>query len=277
MLPQSLFLAAKGYYYRRRHWAHPGLKGTGTVQDLYYWVADGSLDTLLLLQNYFSVFYPMADTHTQGTITLFDDAGRELGSTTFELAPFGCVKLTVSSLLSDLGVFPGPSFGTLECHLTVPAELLRSVGPLYFFDRFYIGYTNSRAQPTFVHGVDRTHIYREDRASVKWWYGASKTHEWAPEIPVLMSDYERFSVILINRSNRRARPNLVVSDWDDQSRRWEANIESGGVHRFELTSQNTAGLAPRELRLRIKGMPTRRGRPVVFKEFRNGAISVMHC
>jgi hypothetical protein len=247
------------------------------VQDLYYWVADGDLDTLLQLQNYFSVFYPGLDTHTTGTVTLFDNFGHPLGVKRFELGSFSCAKMLVSSLLAEFGVPDANQFGTLECHLAIPDEVLHTAASLYFFDRFYIGYTNSRGLPTFVHGVDRTHIYREDKPRSRLWYHPGEKQQWAPEIPVNIEDYRRFSVILINRTSRRSNTTLIVSDIDDRSMRWEASIEPRGVHRFELTMANTTGLAPSELRLRIERMPTRRGRPVVFKEFPNGAISVMHC
>jgi hypothetical protein len=70
---------------------------------------------------------------------------------------------------------------------------------------------------------------------------------------------------------------LVLSDSEDKSLSWGAEIPRKGVQRFELTRENTAGLIPIELRMRIKGMATQYGRPVVFKEFHNGAISAMHC
>ena len=55
-----------------RHWAHPGLKEIGTVQDLYFWASDGDLDTILLLQNYFSALYPLLDTATTGSVSIYD-------------------------------------------------------------------------------------------------------------------------------------------------------------------------------------------------------------
>ena len=82
---------------------------------------------------------------------------------------------------------------------------------------------------------------------------------------------------MLNRITKPVDMTLVVSDWEDSSLSWEATIQPGGVHRFELTPENTKGLDPRELRMKVQGMATHRGRPFVFKEFRNGAISVMHC
>ena len=58
LLPNGMRDYARMVYRRGKHWAHPDLKGFGTVQDLYYWASDGNLHTLLLLQNYFSALYP---------------------------------------------------------------------------------------------------------------------------------------------------------------------------------------------------------------------------
>ena len=276
-LPPPMLSVARRLYFGWRHAFHPSLKGKGTVQDLYYWAADENLDTMLLLQNYFSVFYPHLDTQTDGTIRLFDDGGQFLGQKTFDLAPFSCAKILVSSLLAELGTPEKPQFGTLECHLAMPSELANQAGVSYFFDRYYIAYVTSKGQPTFVHGVDRTHIYREDKPRSSLWYEPGKRHQWAPEIPVSLKDYQRLWVIILNRTSRIAVTTLTVVDPNDQAKSWDAGIEPGGVHRFEITPLNTAGLVIDELRLRVEGMPTNRGRPIIFKEFANGAVSAMHC
>lgn len=276
-IPRPLLSLAKGMYLRWRHPAHSSLKGVGTVQDLYYWLSDDSADTLLLLQNYFSVFYPDLDTHTSGTVSLFNHTGGFLGREDFDLAAFSCAKFTVSSLLDRFGLADEPAFGTLECHLYLPPGLKEVTEISYFFDRFYIGYLSRLGQPTFVHGVDKTNIYREDKPSSSAWYAPKYGHQWAPEIPVNLEDYQRLWVVLINRTSKSSTTTLTVSDSNNRSKTWEASIQPGGVHRFELTMSNIIGLLPNELAMRIDGMPTKRGRPIIFKEFYNGAISVMHC
>ena len=109
------------------------------------------------------------------------------------------------------------------------------------------------------------------------WYETPETRDWAPEIPVNIEDYERFSVVMVNRTSRRTTATLTLSDTNDRSLSWSDDIPPKGVRRFQLTPEATAGLAPVELRMRIEGMATQFGRPVVFKEFPNGAISAMHC
>ena len=102
-LPNGLRFVARKAYYHNRHWAHPGLKKFGTIQDLYYWVSDGNLDTLLLLQNYFSALYPALNCETEGAVTLHAKDGEALGIRPFTLAHHGSAKLRVSSLLRELG------------------------------------------------------------------------------------------------------------------------------------------------------------------------------
>ena len=96
-------------------------------------------------------------------------------------------------------------------------------------------------------------------------------------MPLDINDYERFSVIMLNRTANPSKVSLTVLDIHDDSLSWEAEIPAKGVHRFELSSEDTRSLAPSELRMRVEGMPTKFGRPMVFKEFRNGAFSAMHC
>ena len=280
LLPGNVRSLARDLYYRDRHWAHPALKNFGTVQDLYYWIADGKLDTLLLIQNYFSALYPALNTETTGTISIYSKDGLFLGSKNFSIPHCGCAKLRVSGLREELQIPPDHSFGTVEVNIAIPEDVMehtREETPLYFWDRFYIGYTNSEQQACFVHGVDKTHIYHEGSPDATDWYKKPKDHPWAPEIPIDMDDYHKLSVILINRTSGNAKVTLILSDTENGSLSLEAQIPAKGVHRFELNRERTAGLVSTEMRMRVQGMATQFGRPVVFKEFPNGAISAMHC
>nr|MBI3612730.1 hypothetical protein [Nitrospirota bacterium] len=281
-LPRSVKSVARRLLFKNRHPAHVSLRGQGAVQDLYYCVADGRLDTLIPIQNYFSVFYPLLDTSTSGSLVVFDREGRLLGRKEFALRHLACLKFRLSQLLKEFGRTSSADFayGTLVCNIALPASVRQAIadsGPFYFWDRFYVGYLNQVGQPTFVHGVDKALIYQAGRDEPGRWYPAARTYAWAPEIPVNITEYERFTVVMLNRVSRPAQVRLVVQDTGDRSREWEATIHPNGVHRFELTPANTAGLEPLELRLRIEGMTTQWGRPLVFKEFANGAISAMHC
>lgn len=279
-LPDKLKRLAKTVYLRGGHWAHPSMKGFGTVQDLYYWVADDRLDSLLLLQNYFSAFFPELETNTHGTVTLFDKDGQLLGIKEFSVAHHGSTKIKVSSALEELQISSSDGFGTLEVHMAIPPAVLDHIQDqksLYFWDRFYMGYVSSRGQAFFTHGVDKTHIYRGDNPNPIEWYKKPKNHEWAPEIPVDIEQYERFTVVMINRTTKSSNMTLVLSDSHDNSLNWSHEVPPKGVRRFELTNENTQGLDRVELRMRMKGMASQFGRPVVFKEFPNGAMSAMHC
>ena len=279
-MPKRFKGLARRVYYRGRHWAHPGMKDVGTVQDLYYWVADGNLDTLLLLQNYFSALYPQFDTATNGTVSIRDSEGAVLGETGFSLNHRGAVKLRISSLLKEIQADAGITFGTLEVHISIPAGVLKHIQdakPLYFWDRFYITYTTAQGQACFVHGIDKTHIYQEGKSSPTDWYGSPQDRQWAPEMPVNINEYQRFTVIMVNRTTQPAKMTLSLSDKKDETLSWSQEIAPKGAGRFELTQDDMGSLEPEELRMRMRGMATTWGRPMVFKEFANGAISAMHC
>jgi len=285
-LPSPVRSLAKAVYYRGAHWAHSDMRRFGTVQDLYYWVSDGNIDTLLLLQNYFSALYPQLPTETNGTVSIYDRDGVLLGSESFALAHNGCPRLRVSTLLESFGLKPVSNgiqsqFGTLEVHIAIPKGVLHHIkdqSPFYFWDRFYLGYTTAKGQTCFVHGVDKTHIYCEDGTNQPFdWYKPVKGLCWSPEIPVNINDYQKLNVVLINRTNLATDVDLTLTDINDQSLTWNQSIPAKGVRRFELTPENTARIEPEELRLQVSGMASQYGRPVLFKEFRNGAISAMHC
>jgi len=280
LIPSNLRPLAKRLYYRNRHPAHPSLKRFGTVQDLYYWVADGNLDTVLLLQNYFSAFFPSLDTETSGTVSLFDQNAVPLGSESFALGHCGSTKFRVSEMLGKYQNSSGDTFGSLEVNIAIPDAVLVDIQKqraLYFWDRFYIGYSNPKGQMCFVHGVDRTNIHHQGDSDPVNWYQMPMDHKWAPELPVDMDDYERFSVIMLNRTASPTEVTLTVSDSKDDSLSWSSEIPPKGVRRFLLSRDDIGQLVPTELRMSVEGMATQYGRPMVFKEFRNGSISAMHC
>ncbi len=282
-LPKTTKAVVRRWLFKDQHWANPALRARGTVQDLYYWTCDARLDTVIVMHNYFSVFFPHLETRTDGMVHVYDRDGGLLGSRAVELPHQGFEKMRLSWLLERFGHagLRAGSDGTILFNLRVPSEVQRAVAPqgerFYFWHRFYIAYTVSGGQPAFVHCVDKTYVFNDMETTPVRWYRRAGRYQWAPEMPLNITDYERFSVILMNRTPRHALVTLEVHDREDRSRVWRQEIPPDGVRRFELTAQLLSGLIPLELRMRIKGMPSPWGRPIVLKEFANGAISVMHC
>lgn len=279
-VPQGLSQGIQSTLQRFGMWDQPLLTERGVINDLYYWVADGHLDTLLPLQNYFSVFFPDLKTETRGTLFLYSCHGQKIGEIPFTLGANALYRLRVSDALQRLGAKVPEGYGTLLCDLHIPEEVLRFLNPkepFYFWDRFYIGYLSPENQPCFVHGVDKTYILHSGRRELVPFYPTGKGYTWLPEIPVNIELYRRLWVILINRTRTSRRLTLTVSDRQDACRSWSHQIPPFGVHRFELDRTHTRGLDPEEMRLKVEGIPSRWGRPILFKQFPSGAISAMHC
>lgn len=267
----------------RRKGGRAGLVGRGTVQDLYYWIADGQTDTIVLLNNFFSDFFPTIKTATTGTLTLLDANGSQIGTTSVSVPHLGFRKLRVSHLLSEwLGENTGKiTFGNMYFTLDIPEAVTQRLvdipGPFYFWHRFYIEYVRSGAQPAWVHCVDKTYVHRLGSTRLKRWYPSPIVRDWAPEIPFILENYRQVQVILANRTHKPAKPILSVRDTKDNEKSFPAVIAPNGVHRFVLDRKTLEGLAPDALRLKMRGIPTSWSRPLLFKEFRNGSISTMHC
>ena len=284
LVPAPVKTAVKAVLLRMgRSLDHPAMIGRGTVQDLYYWVSDGRVDTTILLNNVYSVFFPHLQTATTGTVTVYDPQGVRLGEVGLPVGHLQCEKLVLSRLLRQWQPSggPAPQFGTVLCALTIPPAVLEALasrlGPFYFWYRFYIEYVTAAGQPAFVHCVDRTTVVRHGRSKPALWYSRRQARDWAPEIPMNVEEYRRLFVILVNRTPQPVRMTLLVEDDQDRAERFPAMIPAGGVHRFELSRQILHRLAPRGLRMRVCDMPTTWARPVLFKEFANGTISAMHC
>lgn len=261
-------------------WNHPRLRTCGVVEDLYYWVADGRLDTLLPIQNFFSVFFPDLQTATSGTVFLYARDGTPIGDWPFTLGPHALVTRRISTMLRELGTPSPDGYGTLLCDLHVPEAVQQFVGgrePFYFWDRSYIGYLSGHHQPCFVHGIDKTYVRHTRSPRQDTFYPAGKRYPWVPEPSITLTACKQVWIILMNRTARATSMTLTATDQLEHSRSWSPEVPPFGVHRFELHPANSEGLHPEGIRLRLEGMPTRWGRPVIFKEFSNGAITAMHC
>lgn len=262
------------------HPAAPQVRRIGCVLDLYYWVADVETDTLLPLANYFSVYHPDVDTTTVARLRLLDAAGRELGRKQVAVPHLGAPLLRVSALRAEFGA--AAPFGNLVWHLAVPPAIAAiyagAAEPMLFWDRSYIGYAGADEQVAFVHGVDKALVVNESGRESDWRIGADDSFTAAPEIPVLARVGERTEFVIQNRARRPRRVAMTVRDHGGHSRERAAEIAPHGVQRFPLEAAALAGLdldAP--LALRFAGLPTRYGRPIVFRRFADGALSAMHC
>jgi hypothetical protein len=282
-LPQPLKNTVRRLLYHRRTALHPAMRGQGVVQDLYYWRCDGRVDTVMLVHNYFSVFFPDHDTATRGVITVYDRNGRRLGEEPVAVAPMATQKLRMSKLLATWGAAgdADAAEGTVVLQLDIPAGLRQALADraevFYFWHRFYIAFTTPAGQPAYVHCVDKTFVYPDRGSQPSRWYARRGRYWWAPEMPLNIGEYERFGVVMVNRAPQAASATLEVRDAGDRVRRWTQAIPPNGARSFTLTPSSLDGLQPAELSMRVRGMPTPFGRPIVFKEFPNGTISVMHC
>jgi hypothetical protein len=250
------------------------------INDLCFWIADDTCETFLPLQNYFSVFFPDLPTDTDGSVTLYDPAGKRLGEHPFRVPAHGLVRLRVREMLHALSVASPATYGALLCNVHIPPAVVDALGAgqvRYFWDRFYIGYLSTGGHPCFVHGVDKTSVSTAGRPGGQPFYESGKRYAWVPEMPVDLRQYRQLAVIVLNRTVADAEMTLTVSDARDRARTWTACVAPFGTHRFVLDASTVADLQHDDLRLRLDGMPTRWGRPIVFKYFANGAVSAMHC
>ena len=92
-----------------------------------------------------------------------------------------------------------------------------------------------------------------------------------------MDNYQKLTTVMLNRTSVDSETTLILKDGQDNTLSWSVEIPSQGVRKFEITPQDTSGLDPNDIRMMVTGMASQFGRPMVIKEFPNGAVSAMHC
>lgn len=284
-LPPGVRQRLRRLVYGNRHPAFPALKGVAAIQDLYYWVSDDTLDTLIPLENYFSVFFPELDTATTATIEMFDRQGAKLGETTVEVGHMATPLVRTSTLLRTMAPSLSGSadaYGNVIWHLHVPKAVARHIEemavPFLFWDRLYIGYAGRNGAACFVHGVDKYDVRGEIMTTTPWSTDATASFTASPEIPIEMNEYESIELVIQNRGPAERTFRLAISDARGGTIERRAEVKPRGVHRFRIVAADVAELdtgAP--LSLEMFGLPSRYGRPILFKRFPSGAFSAMHC
>jgi hypothetical protein len=263
------------------HPAVPEVKGLARVLDMYVWIADGKIDTIIPIHNYFSVLFPDLDTRTQAHVELFGAQGDKLGETDIPVPQMATPTVSVLALLQKLGI-AGQTFGNLVWDLHTPEPVRRQLAatnePFLLWDRSYIGYVGSDGQTSFVHGIDKTWVVKEDEARIPWPMRKSDRFTASPEIPLMLAETTSTEILVQNRAAAARTINLSAHDQSGQSRSWSASVPARGAHRFVMIPGELKGLnLTQPLTLRVEGLPTRYGRAIVFRRFTSGAISAMHC
>ena len=263
----------------------PGVRGVASISDLYFWIADGELDTVLLLENYFSRLFPDLDTRTETTVEFLDADGRTVAKHRQAIDHMAAPVLRASEVLADAGsVLRGTAdaYGNVIWYTAVPAAVRAHMAELgedmLFWDRGYIGYLGPNRQIAFVHGVDKTAVAMSDLRRAPWPIGPEDTFTASPEIPVEFSEYASLEMIVQNRDTRPRTIDLQVMDVGGRELNQSKTLQPMGVARFMLNADMMDGFdASVPFRLRCTGLPTRFGRPIALKRFHDGPISLMHC
>ena len=263
----------------------PAIRDVGCVEDIYFWIADGEIDTVIPLENFYSRLFPDLDTATRAEIILYDPSGITLGSFGHDVDHMAAPSLWVSDMLAEMRprLAGAPAtFGNVVWHLALPAPVRRRIADigesLLFWDRGYIGYAGLDGEVAFVHGVDKTLVVSADGVRLNWPIGEGDSFTASPELPVEFSEYHRLEIIVQNRDSETRMVTATAIDQAGAARNWVAQVAARGVHRFRLDRDDMEPLdltAP--ARLRIDGLPTRYGRPIAMKRFARGAFSTMHC
>jgi hypothetical protein len=257
------------------------LRRWGTVSDLYPWVVEDGLDTVVWLQNHFSVFYPSLDTSTRATLWLYDAAGAPLGRKEFPLGHLATVPIPIAAWVEELGDRGGS--GTLLWHIVLPEAVARLPETrerhAYYVDRGYIAFVGRDGQTSFMHGIDRYAVFQEAEAE-RWepFYPSRAAVRWRPEVPLgPWLGCETLEVLTVNRALESVRITLRALD---ASRRpvavEERVVPARGLFRARLERALLEGLGDAGS-LEVEGLPTQWSRVMILRRFASGAVSPMHC
>lgn len=247
----------------------------GSISELYFWVVDDDVNTVVPIQNFFSIFFPSLNTGTTGTLWVYDEFGNEIFRESFSINRNAIVSFDIKNLLNIKS-----GYGSLMWKIDVPAEVLKMdivrKNKIYFADRGYISYVKNSTQSSFIHGVDRYAVFQYNNSKFDNYYKVSEENRvWVPEFPVDPNMQKDLKLVMINRSRDECEFQLqIFSDKNILLGEEVKKISARGVCIFNVRQELLDGSCGH---LKVKGLSTPWGRPAVFRSFENGSISLMHC
>lgn len=260
---------------------NPALRKYGTVQDLCFWRIDQGIDTVLLIQNFYSIYYPHLNTKTRVSIRCYDSRGEILCQNTYPLETRETKRISVRDLLSSVPL--SESYGTLMWHIALPEEVASQKecadNHAYFTDRGYISYEKLNSQACFVHGIDRYAVFQKtDFDEFSHYYSPSSSFSWNGEIPISIElGCEKLDVLTINRTSKHAEISLdLLDNASNTIQSWNENVAPRGAFLKSIEKDVIESFAAPGS-IRIRGVPTEWSRMIIMRHFQGDAISVMHC
>jgi hypothetical protein len=252
----------------------------------YFIEADG-LHSRIMLQNYWSTFWPNVKQPVTARIDVYGPDGTKIGHEERTLPPFGSLFLEVRELLAGIG--SSASEGSVTIDLEPPDEAARELGAfplpepwaLRISTPFWMAYYDQDENYMYVHSIDR-HVgkFFGVPAPVGWMlsrrFGVIGT-SWRGGRLLDPENVRELQIVTVNHGNHQRTAKIGVVDAESDDPVWfsEESLAPHALVRLRVPTDVVATHG-RRIRLAVDPLPTLNGKPYVLMRYGKGPLSLHH-
>jgi hypothetical protein len=252
----------------------------------YFLEAEG-IHSRLHLQNFFSTFWPDVDASAVARIRVFATDGRELGTESVELAPFGSLFLEAAELLDRLGA--SEPEGLVAADLEPPEAVRAQLGDLpapdvvHLNTPFWMSYRDADDNYMYVHSIDTLGGEVHGTSAPLQWHltrARPQREAWRSWRLLDVELLDELQIVTINHGSEAGSTSVAIYGSDGACIWSEAvTLDPRQLRRVKVPAQEIArwladGIA--QVRIGLDPLLTANGKPYVIMRYGHGPLSLHH-
>lgn len=253
----------------------------------HYFIETDGLHSRIMLQNYWSTFWPNLRHEAPARIDVYAPDGARVGRLERVLRPFGSLFLEMRDVFAEIRTTLDE--GTVTIDVEPPAEALHELGEfplpepwaLRISTPFWMAYYDAGENYMYVHSIDR-HVgeFYGVPAPVGWLlsrhFGGIGT-SWRGGRLIDHENLRDLQIVAINHGAAARSATVGIFDWETDDRFWsvEHHFAPHSLKRFRVPLDGVAGRR-RQFRIGVDPLPTLNGKPYVLMRYGDGPLSLHH-
>jgi hypothetical protein len=253
----------------------------------HYFIESEGLHSRIMLQNYWSTFWPNVTETVTARIDVYAPDGKKIGHDERALPPFGSLFLEARDLLERIG--SGVHEGSVTIDLEPPAEAARELGAfplaepwgLRISTPFWMAYYDADENYMYVHSIDRhAGEFYGVPAPVGWLLSRRfgvVGKSWRGGRLLDPANLNELQIVALNHGSHARTADVGIVDAETDEPIW-METQSFAPHALARLKVPTDVVSAhgRQVRLAVDPLPTLNGKPYVLMRYGTGPLSLHH-
>lgn len=257
----------------------------------HYFIEDEGLHSRVLLQNFYSTFWPHIEEPVTATVDLYAPTGEKIGRRKFKVEPFGSLFVEAADLLEGLG--SSAKEGSLTIDLAPSKGVLKELSSFPLDDPwalrigtpFWMAYYDDQENYMYVHSIDRYMGKFQGVPRPVGWFLTRKFGDvgtrWRGGRLLDTKSLCELHIVSINHSADTRTTTIGLFDAGTDTPIWTQEVTFGPheLRRFNFDADEIRTLGENssgEVRVGLDPLLTMGGKPYIMLRYGSGPLSLHH-